>query len=74
VFVDLGIQHAMSMRHIVIYVLSRSTLFSHFFSQTALLTEKKNSEHKMCALIFSPFLILVRNERDMINVLSLELD
>jgi hypothetical protein len=32
VFVALGIQHAMSMRHIVIYGLFGSTMFVHVFS------------------------------------------
>jgi len=32
VFVALGFQHAKPMRHIAIYVLPRSTLFSHVIS------------------------------------------
>jgi len=35
VFVVLGIQHAMPMRHIVIYSLPRSTIFFHIISYVA---------------------------------------
>jgi len=52
VFVALGIQHAMRVRHIVICGMPRYTVFFHIISQTARL--KKNViEHKMCVLIFS---------------------
>ena len=52
VFVALGIQHAMCMRHIVICALPRSTTFFHIISQTVRFSEKKVIDHKMCVLIF----------------------
>ena len=47
VFVTLGIQHAMRMRHIVICSFSRSTIFFHIISYKA----KKIIECKMFVLI-----------------------
>jgi hypothetical protein len=47
VFEALGIQHAMSMRHIIICGLLRSTYF-HIISSTAQFSEKKVIEHKTC--------------------------
>jgi len=42
VFVALGIQHAMHMRHIVIYDLPRSTIFFHNISIKGMIFFKKN--------------------------------
>jgi len=64
VFLALGNQRAMRMRHIVVCSLSDSTIFFHFISQAAPFLNKV-TEHKMCVLIFSTnfsetFLILRR--------------
>jgi hypothetical protein len=48
VFVDLVSQHAMRMRHVVMFGLPRPTIFF----QTAQFSEKI-TEHKMCVWIFS---------------------
>ena len=72
VLVNLGIQHAMRMRHNVICVLPGSIIFFHFFLQNHDLKNIKllNTE---CVLLFSlqmspeTFPILRRNERDMIK-------
>jgi len=47
VFVALVIQHALHMRHIVIYGLSGSTIFFHIISQMAQIL-KTVIEHKTC--------------------------
>ena len=72
VFVALGIQYAMRMRHIVICGMSGSTLFFHLFSQTARFSGGGVIEHKMCfgfllQMFIVIFLILGRNKRDMIK-------
>jgi hypothetical protein len=52
-FVALGIQHVMRLRHIVICGLPHSTLFFHFNSKNGKIFEKKVTELKMCVLISS---------------------
>jgi hypothetical protein len=53
VFVALGIQRAMSMRHIFIGDLPSSTIFFNIISQKHDFRKKKNIEHIMCVLIIS---------------------
>jgi hypothetical protein len=53
VFVALGIQRAMSMRHIVIYGLPVATVFFLISYTAGFSKEKVITEHRMCVLIFS---------------------
>jgi hypothetical protein len=53
VFVALGIQQAMRMRHIVICGLPGSTVFFHIFHKRHDFRKKKVVEHKVCVVIFS---------------------
>jgi hypothetical protein len=53
VFLALGIQHAMCMRHIAICGLPRSTIFFHFIPQKKKDFRKKKLQNKMFVLIFA---------------------
>jgi hypothetical protein len=72
VLLAFGIQHAMRMLHIVICGLFRSKVFFHIFLINGTIFEKKFLNSK-CVFSFSLrrlseiFLILRRNERDMIK-------
>jgi len=52
VFVDLSIQNAMRMRHIVIYGLPRSTLFFHLLINGTI-SGGRFIEHYVCVSSFS---------------------
>ena len=56
IFVPLGIQHEMRMRHIVVCVLSDSTMLFHIITQTARFLERRCLE-KICVLVVFPNLV-----------------
>jgi hypothetical protein len=71
VFVALGTQNAIRMRHIVICGLRVYNIFPHYLLNGTILEKKAFFEHKMCVLIFSTnlpetFLIVWTNERHVI--------
>jgi len=71
VFVALGIQHVIPMRHIFVCALPLSTVFFHISHKRKNFSEYV-IEHKKCfdflyEICLENFLILRRNERDMIK-------
>jgi hypothetical protein len=73
VSVDLVVQHALHLRHIVIYGLFGLNPFPHYPIKGTIFEKKKVIEPKMCVLIVSTilaetFLILKRTELDMIKM------
>ena len=72
VFIALGIQHAMRMRHNVICGLPHSTMIFHIISQTPLFKKKKSLNTKRMfrvplQLLSETFFILRRYKRDKIE-------
>jgi hypothetical protein len=71
VFVALGFQHAMSMRHIVMWSAPLYNIFPHHLISSTIL--EKRLPNTKCVFLFSlqrlseTFLILKRTERDMIK-------
>jgi hypothetical protein len=57
VFVAIGMQHAMHMRHIAICGLPGSTTFIHILIKGAISKKKKVTEHKLRVLILSKIVI-----------------
>ena len=73
VFVALGVQCEMCMRHIFLCGMPSFVIFLYIISQTAQFSKKKVINHEKCYLIFSKifsetFLILRRIVRDMIKM------
>jgi hypothetical protein len=67
-------QHAMSMRHIVICDMSGSTVFIHIISQTARISKKKKKviEYKMCVFLVWKISHFNKNSARYLNILALE--
>ena len=53
VFVASGIQHAMSLRNIIMCGLSDSAVFAYIILQTEILKKKNVIAYEMCVLVFS---------------------
>jgi hypothetical protein len=71
VFVALGIQHAMRMRHIILG-LPNLQIFPYYLINVTIFEKKKVTENEMCVSSFSAplseiFFILRRIEQDMIE-------